>query len=154
MTDVIQDETTDTELLQQEVETLRKHIETLTNALQSERERAREINNKYCDDLDTIGTELLEWAEEFDVADEYESFVKNLNAKLNGELETRKKEFLITETYTVTRFAKVEAKSYDEAKDIYMNMSQASTTYDLMHDEEWEVESVDHNDYNIEESSY
>ena len=139
---------------------LRDIIERLSNDLANKKMESEQRQQRYITclaDIDTIGSMLMEEAENRGWCSEYDDFVDNVNASLSVAcLPAREKEYEVTwvETYTVTvpRSATYTAKSADEAEDMAKeeDWGDAQLIIDAVHVGNWET-SYDYTEYEVSE---
>jgi len=71
----------------------------------------------HSNDIERIGTALLEEAERRGWCDDYDKFVEELNQYLSKELEVRTRDYDIEVEYNVTVRRTINGKSYEDARD-------------------------------------
>jgi hypothetical protein len=141
------------------VQQLRDIIERLSNDLANKKMESEQRQQRYITclaDIDTIGSGLMEEAENRGWCSEYDDFVDNVNASLSVAcLPAREKEYEVTwvETYTVSvpRSATYTAKSAEEAEDMAREEDCDTTLIiEAVRDGNWETD-YNYAEYEIQE---
>ena len=135
--------------LEHDNKTLSEQMQLLSDALQRQVQSTIDLRRQYSQDIDAIGSALLEWTEEMDMVSEYDDFLVQINGNLSMKLDSRQREWTVTETYQLTRVITVTAVSADEAYDLVD--SQASSLNDI-EDNGWYVDSVDRINWEVDEA--
>lgn len=123
MTDIVNDS---------ELDVLRREKDRLQKELVLSMERHRR-------DVATIGSALIDEANERGWCSQYDDFVDTVNGDLHNKLPVRNKPYVITQTYRVVRVLHVEESSADNAADHADTMSRA----DDIERDGWRVEDIE-----------
>lgn len=76
---------------------------------------ARNYEKAHIDDIHKIGQALIAEATNRDWCDLYDTFVDDLNSRLNRPLEVREHSYSVEVEYTVKIHREIDAKTYDDA---------------------------------------
>ena len=137
-----------------------RHAELQAKITQLEADNSRMSSSiySYCEDINTIGTLLLEEAERRDWCEEYDEFVQHVNSRLLAScLHVREKEYTvewtqniivsITKSVTVTAVDEESAEEMAREEDI-----EESDIYDSVSSGDWEPDVENYPDYCITEA--
>lgn len=104
-------------------------------------------DRRWIQDIDYIGEQLIIAADNHDLCGIYDSLIERINEKLRYPLASREKEWLVTQTYRVTRVSTITARSAEDAMEI-AHVAQNRT--DLA-DRDWEYTDISFIDSEAEE---
>jgi hypothetical protein len=129
---------------------LKSNCEASNRALETLRQTYSVVSTNYREDMDLLGKELLEWSENEGRSSEYDQFVHEINDHLNMKLDERVREFLVTQSWLVTRSITVNALDDEDASD----KANKRTIYgvDDLEQDDWTVDSITMNEEEIEEN--
>lgn len=130
-------------------EILKTNCESANRALETLRQTYSTVITNYRDDIDFLGKELLEWTANEGRGDEYDVFLREINDHMNMKLDERVREFLVTQTWQVTRTLTVNALDEEDASEKANNRTIYGV--DDLEADDWTVDSVSLSDEAVEE---
>lgn len=116
-----------------------QQIAGLQQTISDLRANLNEARIKHNDDVQAIGEALIDEANTRGWCREYDKFVNELNGSLNIQLPLRNRDYIVTQTYRVTRTITISAVDSDDA------LEQADTASYIgdLDDDGWYISDVD-----------